>query len=470
MGVVWAAMHTVTRARVALKLLKPESTLDPVRRARFMREARAASAVRHPNIIEIRDFLELEDGALAMVMDLLEGESLGARLSREGTMPVEAVAPIMLQVVSAIGTAHATGIVHRDLKPDNIFLVAEQDGVSVRVLDFGIAKSFSAVGELHAPLSLTRTGAILGTPFYMAPEQLFGEKDIDARADVWSLGVILYECLAGRRPTEADNVGQILRIVAVGDIPPLRDAAPRVPEDVAGLVDGMLQRDRAKRPASLVEAYATLARHAPGLATRAFGEPAAPPPRATEPPTESPGAQPPTAQPLEQEAPRVRVIAPQEVGPSLSAAALATTAATTSDRRPGGAVRRRSRRALGGALAAAAVVGGALLFAGTRSASRSTATEADVVTLPSASSLPSPPPSAAADAQTAAATVDTTSAAAAPPSAPTAPAAHGPVARPRPPSAPAARPTPLVNGSGAVAPSQPATPASGGKFDPYEHM
>jgi serine/threonine-protein kinase len=185
MGVVWAATHAVTRKRVAVKLLKPEHTADPVRRERFMREARAASAVRHPNIIEIQDFIELEGDDLAMVMDLLVGESLGERLAREGRIPIGPLAPIMLQVLSAVGTAHAAGIVHRDLKPDNVFLAADPDGgVSVRVLDFGIAKILPGDRPVGLPLSLTQTGAVLGTPFYMAPEQIFGEKNVDARADV----------------------------------------------------------------------------------------------------------------------------------------------------------------------------------------------------------------------------------------------------------------------------------------------
>jgi serine/threonine protein kinase len=276
MGVVWAATNTMTLKPTALKFLKPAHAADPRVRARFLREARAACAVRHPNVVEIHDVLELDDGAPVMVMDLLEGETLGHRLDREQSIPLGELVPILLPVVSAVGTAHAHGVVHRDLKPDNIFLVQNVDGSStVRVLDFGIAKMTTTDGSAAETGGLTGTGAMLGTPYYMSPEQIFGERDIDHRTDIWALGVMLYECLSGARPTQAENIGQILKIVTTDGIRPLSTVAPFVPADVAELVGRMLSRDRALRPSSLREVRAILERHG-DLRVNTFGDPIAP--------------------------------------------------------------------------------------------------------------------------------------------------------------------------------------------------
>jgi serine/threonine-protein kinase len=452
MGVVWSAVHTVTRKAVALKMLRADRVRDPSVRQRFVREARAASAVQHPNIIEIRDVIELADGAPAMVMDLLEGESLGARLEREGALPIDVLAPIMLQVVSAVGTAHAAGVVHRDLKPDNIFLVAAEGGdagVAVRVLDFGIAKLLPVDGEVAISHVLTNTGIILGTPYYMAPEQLFGEKGVDARADVWSLGVILYECLSGRRPTEAENVGQILRILTTGEIVPLRELAPGVPEDVLDLVDRMLQLDRALRPASLVEAHAVMARHASGISTRPFGEPA------TE--LRSLGEMPGAASPG---APPVRAVVQRDGDASPIAITLASTpASTTADRLASMLRRRRWGLVVGGAFAAVAVVAAAIvLYASARSTSRPAASAVLASPSLSRSTITADPPRPAP-------TVDSTPAVPPPPTAQPAAAASTTAApaRARPPLAPVHH---AASAGASTPPPLPSTP----RFDPYEHM
>jgi serine/threonine-protein kinase len=261
MGAVWAASHTVTRKLVALKFLKVDPHKPEVRR-RFLREARAASVLRHPNVVEVHDILELEDGAPVMVMDLLEGESLGERLKRSGRIPLDELARILVPVVSAVGTAHAAGIVHRDLKPDNIFLARGADGeTDVRVLDFGVAKLTATHGDLAQSAGLTRTGDMVGTPYYMSPEQVFGEHDVDHRADVWSLGVILYECLTGERPFRADNVGQLLKRIMLGKPPDYEAALAGLPAEVIALIGRMLQHDRDQRPRDLIEVDAVLKRH-----------------------------------------------------------------------------------------------------------------------------------------------------------------------------------------------------------------
>lgn len=261
MGTVWAATHAVTKKRVAIKFLKPALALNPQTHKRFLREARAASAVRHPNVVQIHDVIE-EGGAPVMVMDLLEGESLADRLERLGALRVDEACVILEQVVSAMEAAHALGIVHRDLKPDNIFLVRQSDGSeSVRVLDFGIAKLTATEGDAAQTAGLTSTGSMLGTPYYMSPEQATGEKSIDGRSDVWSLGIILYECLTGRRPTEADTLGQVLKIIMTGAIRPIQTLAPHLPPDLAEMVMSMLAHERDARRVGLPEIRATLRAH-----------------------------------------------------------------------------------------------------------------------------------------------------------------------------------------------------------------
>jgi serine/threonine-protein kinase len=280
MGAVWAATHTKTRRVFALKVLKASMACKPRMRQRFLREARAACAVVHPSIVQVHDVFELPDANPVIVMELLEGETLGARLSRDATLPLAELARIMLSVCSAVGTAHHVGIVHRDLKPENIFLVADagdSSAVHVKVLDFGVAKLTAVEGDAarSAGISGTETGMILGTPYYMSPEQMFAEKSVDHRADIWSLGVILYEALAGVRPTAADNVGQIFKIVATDAIVPLARRAPHLPESVTALVRKMLQHDRTKRLADLHEVCAVLQRHT-DAAVQSFGEPTPP--------------------------------------------------------------------------------------------------------------------------------------------------------------------------------------------------
>jgi serine/threonine-protein kinase len=260
MGFVWEASHVFTHARFALKFLKGAREED---RRRFQREVRAAAAVRHPNVIGVHDFVELPNGTLVIVMDLLEGETLGALLGRERRLPLAALAAIFLPVVGALEAAHAAGIVHRDLKPDNIFLAAKEGSdVEVKVLDFGVAKLTAVEGLAARTQALTGTGCMLGTPYYMAPEQIVSEKDLDARADIWSLGVVMYECLAGVRPTEGDNVGRVLKRILLVDFDPITKHCDDLPDDVASLVTKMLVGEREQRTNDLGEVRAILERHA----------------------------------------------------------------------------------------------------------------------------------------------------------------------------------------------------------------
>jgi serine/threonine protein kinase len=440
MGMVWCATHTVTGKSVALKMLKPDRAGDPVVRARFLREARAVCAVRHPNIVQIHDVLEMDDGAPVMVMDLLDGESLGARLEREPRLSLEEVARILIPTVSAVGTAHAAGIIHRDLKPDNIFLGNEGGLVVVRVLDFGIAKVQTLDGD-SAPLgALTGTGAMLGTPFYMSPEQIFGERDVDQRADVWAIGVILYECLSGVRPTQAENMGQILRILMTESIVPLQLLVPEVPDDVAELVGRMLHRDRQQRPRSMAEIQAVLQRYAPDAPFRTLDESSKP--RLS----------------LNTSGDRAVISKVRDVSPT-AATLSSTTASTTADR---AAVRRTQSRTpllVGSALVLVVATGSAGVYVATRPAPASSGPG-----VPVSAAIPSAPASAPAP-QAAPSPV--------PPATAVAPAASSVTAAEAATLRPAATSRPGATRSTAPelqAPAVSSTPANPAKPNAYDHM
>jgi serine/threonine protein kinase len=271
MGVVWAATDLRKQHSVALKMLRRHAGGRTDLKLRLLREARAAMAVEHPNVVRVHEVFETaDDETPVVVMDLLEGETLGAKLAREEKLGVEETAIILNSVVSAVCAAHDRGIVHRDLKPDNIFLARTASGVDVKVLDFGVAKLTDTDEDPGASVSLTHTGALVGTPCYMAPEQCCGEKDVDGRADVWSLGVILYECLAGGRPIEGDNVGQVVKSFMSQGITPLRRVAPDLPSEITRLVERMLVREREHRLGDLREAARVLAAHAAGAERAEF--------------------------------------------------------------------------------------------------------------------------------------------------------------------------------------------------------
>ena len=253
MGVVWEARHTVTRRPVALKFLK--GCRDETSRRRLVREARAAGSVHHPGIVAVHDVIESDDGEPALVMDLLDGESLRARLARTSPLSLADTARLLVSISSALGAAHAAGIIHRDLKPENVFSLG--DG-STRVLDFGVAK-IVALDPQTAQSAGTQTGELVGTPMFMSPEQVFGERDVDHRSDFWSLGLIAYECLTGTLPTAADNIGQVLKTILTRRIEPLKVAAPHLPDEVCAMVDRMLSFERTARPWSAAEVAAVFA-------------------------------------------------------------------------------------------------------------------------------------------------------------------------------------------------------------------
>jgi serine/threonine-protein kinase len=223
MGSVWRADHVQLRSPVAIKLIDQEIARNPEALARFMREAQAAAALRSPHVVQIFDF-GADQGVPYIAMELLEGESLAARLERTRILSPSQTSHVISQVTRAIAKAHEAGIVHRDLKPDNVFVVQNDDEEVAKVLDFGIAKASNAFGVSTG--SATRTGSLLGTPYYMSPEQAEGNRHVDGRADLWALGVIAYECLVGQRPFEADALGALLLAICTRPLPIPSNHAP----------------------------------------------------------------------------------------------------------------------------------------------------------------------------------------------------------------------------------------------------
>jgi len=218
MGTVWKAEHLVLCAPVAVKVLDRDVSRDQEAHDRFIREARSAAALRSPHVVQTLDY-GIDGGFPYIAMELLEGETLAERLTRQKRLSPLETARIITHVARAVGRAHEAGIIHRDLKPENVFIVKNEDAEISKVLDFGVAKVETA--NLGPKGTRTRTGSLLGTPFYMSPEQAQGNKTIDARSDLWSLGVMTFECLTGKRPFESEGLGDLVLQICVRDIPKL---------------------------------------------------------------------------------------------------------------------------------------------------------------------------------------------------------------------------------------------------------
>jgi serine/threonine-protein kinase len=269
MGAVWEAKHLrLPDKRVVVKVLL-FGTTDPVALARFRREADIASRLGHPNIVQVLDFNTLPDGAPYIVLELLQGETLAARLFR-GLPTFDQTTAIVSQIGSALAAAHREGIVHRDLKPDNIFLCPTDPGGEVRdvvkILDFGISKIRGA------KTVLTQDAALIGTPQYMAPEQATGRNDqIDARTDIFAFGAIVFEMLAGRPPFLGDTLASVIHAVVYAPTPPLRELAPATPAAVIAAVERALAKNRDER-------FADVGAFVKAVTARSL-EQAAPPPR-----------------------------------------------------------------------------------------------------------------------------------------------------------------------------------------------
>ena len=245
MGSVWLAEHTALGRRAALKVLHPEFSHRPDIVTRFFNEARAATAIADPGIVQIFDFGRHVDGRAYIVMELLQGEPLDVRLKRQGAFDLIEGLRLMRQVASTLGAAHACGIVHRDLKPENIYIVRDPEvpgGERAKVLDFGIAKLVGEQGGVK-----TQTAALMGTPAFMSPEQCRGAGQVDQRSDVYALGCVLFTLVAGRPPFLADGAGDIIAMQLREPPPAPSQLRPGIPREVDQLVLRCLDKDPARR-------------------------------------------------------------------------------------------------------------------------------------------------------------------------------------------------------------------------------
>jgi len=287
MGVVFNARDERLKRQVAVKVLPPELAFREEIRLRFLREAETAARLSHPHIVPIHSVGESPDGLVYFVMAYVDGESLGAKLKRRGRLPPDESRRIMQETADALGAAHAFGIIHRDVKPDNILLEGSRGRVVVT--DFGIAKALSST---TGGATLTATGVAIGTPHYMSPEQAAGDREIDGRSDIYSLGVVAYQMLAGELPFQAPTVPGILMKHITERAPLLTDRRPEVPEDLAACVMRSLEKDPEDRwptadalRRALEARSATLHKPrrssgpAPSRGGRAPPPPAPPPPR-----------------------------------------------------------------------------------------------------------------------------------------------------------------------------------------------
>jgi serine/threonine protein kinase len=271
MGEVFAAESIDGGTKAAVKILRREFVGDPEVRFRFLEEARTCMRLVHPNIVRVLDCARAEDEAPHIVMELLDGVPLGAYMQNGARIPVAQAAPIVHAILAGLGAAHAAGVVHRDLKPDNVILTRDPRGAFVvKLVDFGIAKVMDAAGGMG---NRTRTGVLLGTPAYMSPEQARSARDVDQRADLWSVGVLFYEMVTGRvafaAPTEYARLAALLS----SEPEPIDRIDPSL-SPLAVFLDRALRKNRDERFASAVEMSRALALALPPTGTRSDPPPA----------------------------------------------------------------------------------------------------------------------------------------------------------------------------------------------------
>ncbi len=248
MSTVWVAVDRTNNVEVAIKTISLDAAGWRAEvRDRFMKEARLLARGKHEHLVAVRDVGETDDGFLYLVLDLLEGETLADRLTRETKIPWSEALALAHGITCGVAALHRVGIVHRDLKPANIVLRQTPAGLVPTIIDLGIGKASAMVGDPELCATLTATGQVLGTPQYMSYEQALGQTDLDARSDVWALGVILYEMLTGARPFEAPNTNAVLAAIRRKDVRHVRDVVPDVPVAVAQVIDVCLSPNRDDR-------------------------------------------------------------------------------------------------------------------------------------------------------------------------------------------------------------------------------
>jgi serine/threonine-protein kinase len=262
MGEVWAASNELTSRDFAIKFLLKEFASNDEAYNRFVREAETTGKLQHPSIVDVFDVAQTVDGRPFIVMELLVGEGLNDRLTREGRLSPPRVAAYFSQIAMALDLAHRAGVIHRDLSSSNIFLAQarEHNGICPKILDFGVSKHLGANGDGGFQ---TSHGAVLGNPLYMSPEQARGAEQVDARTDVWSMGVLMYQCLTGTLPFSSRNYNALMVEIMTQAHRPVTELAPGIDRTLAVIVEGCLVKDREHRIASaseLAERLAAIAR------------------------------------------------------------------------------------------------------------------------------------------------------------------------------------------------------------------
>lgn len=267
MGVVWAAKHVHLNTRVAIKFPQPEILQNPDAVRRFIREARAAANIKSEHVARVLDVAVPSNGIPYQVIEYLEGSDLRAQLRQKGRLEVAQAVDFILQTCEAIAEAHTIGIVHRDLKPENLFCTPGNDGQPfIKVLDFGISKVLqdSALNDGTGDTAVTRVGALMGSPLYMSPEHLHSAREVDARTDIWSLGVILFELLSGRVPFTGDTLPELTINIATQLTPCVRDRQPAVSPQLDAIIGRCLQKRREQRYEDVVSFAQALSPFASG--------------------------------------------------------------------------------------------------------------------------------------------------------------------------------------------------------------
>jgi serine/threonine-protein kinase len=265
MGIVVAATHLKLEQRVAIKFLHPEMLKHPEIVERFLREARAASRIEGDHVARVIDVDTLDDGVPFLVMEYLDGRDLSGVRKAGYPLPSHEAVGYVLQACAAVAEAHHMGIIHRDLKPANIFLAQRRDGSTrVKVLDFGISKLVGAPGEA----SVTRTSAVMGSAEYMSPEQMVASRDVDPRADIWALGVVLYELCTARVPFQGDSITHMAVLVMTTEPLPAITLVPAIPPGLDAIIRRCLEKDRERRFSSVPELMSALAPFAQASSAR----------------------------------------------------------------------------------------------------------------------------------------------------------------------------------------------------------
>jgi serine/threonine protein kinase len=264
MGAVVEAQHLVLGQRVAIKIVLPNFATDHERVQRFLREAKAASALRSEHVAKVLDVGMLPGGVPYLVMEFLEGTDLAKLLKERDRLPTEEAAEYILQACEALAEAHARGLVHRDIKPANLFITRRVDGSPLlKVLDFGIAKGQGGINEGMASADLTSSNALLGSPLYMSPEQMRSARDVDMRSDIWSLGIVLYKLLTGKVPYEASTFGELCMLIVQQTAPPPTDLCPEISLELSAVVLRCLEKDPSQRYENVAQLGAALLPFAP---------------------------------------------------------------------------------------------------------------------------------------------------------------------------------------------------------------